>query len=115
MLIRIDLGAAAPIYEQIAGQVRRAIADGRARVGEQLPAARELSESLGVNMHTVLRAYALLRDEGVIDMHRRRGAVVRGAAGGRARLLELVRELRDEAARQGLSPKELSRFMKEVT
>jgi DNA-binding transcriptional regulator YhcF (GntR family) len=82
--------------------------------GERLPPARELAEALGVNMHTVLRAYGDLRDEGLVDMRRRRGVIVRGGGDQRARLLELVRELTAEAARQGLSRAELRRLIEEV-
>lgn len=76
MLIRIDTGAPEPIYAQIAREVRRAAGAGELSVGDRLPSARELAGSLDVNMHTVLRAYAELRDEGVIELRRGRGAVV---------------------------------------
>ncbi|GGK83017.1 GntR family transcriptional regulator [Ornithinimicrobium pekingense] len=76
MLIRIDTRATEPIYTQIAREVRRALAVGELSGGDRLPAARELARSLDVNMHTVLRAYGDLRDEGVIELRRGRGAVV---------------------------------------
>lgn len=76
MLIRIDPRASEPIYVQIELEVRRAIARGEAASGDRLPAARDLASSLDVNMHTVLRAYTELRDAGVIDLRRGRGAVV---------------------------------------
>lgn len=76
MLIRIDTRAPEPIYTQITREVRRVLAAGELREGDRLPAARELARSLDVNMHTVLRAYADLRDEGVIELRRGRGAVV---------------------------------------
>lgn len=76
MLIRIDTRATVAIYTQIAREVRRVISAGELREGDRLPAARELARSLEVNMHTVLRAYADLRDEGVIELRRGRGAVV---------------------------------------
>lgn len=76
MLIRIDPQATEPIYAQLVREVRRAVAAGEVGVGDRLPAARELARSLDINMHTVLRAYAELRDEGVIELRRGRGAVV---------------------------------------
>jgi GntR family transcriptional regulator len=76
--------------------------------GERLPAARELARDLDVNMHTVLRAYATLRDEGVLDLRRGRGAVVRhDGAPDRAALERLAAELAAEARRQGVDPQEL--------
>jgi DNA-binding transcriptional regulator YhcF (GntR family) len=114
MLIKVDAGSSEPLFAQIAAQVRAAIATGRVVEGERLPPARELAEALGVNMHTVLRAYGDLRDEGLVDMRRRRGVIVRGGGDQRARLLELVRELTAEAARQGLSRAELRRLIEEV-
>src|SRR5687767_1268803 len=101
MLIVIDPNGATPLYAQIASQLRRAIAEGKVKVGERLPAARELAESLAVNLHAVLRAYDALRAEGVLDVRRGRGVVVVGAGGDRARLVDLARAFATEGARQG--------------
>jgi GntR family transcriptional regulator len=113
MLIRIDPASTVPLYEQVAAGVRRAVADGAVRRGEQLPVARELAASLQINMHTVLRAYAVLRDEGLIELRRRRGAVVTADAAERARLNELVGELIAEARREGVSADELTAVLRE--
>ena len=115
MLIVIDANGPTPLYAQIAGQLRRAIAEGKVRTGERLPAARELAESLAVNLHTVLRAYDELRAEGVLDVRRGRGVVVVGAAGDRARLVDLARTLVAEGTRQGLALKDLRRLLGEVS
>jgi DNA-binding transcriptional regulator YhcF (GntR family) len=114
MLIKVDPGSSEPLFAQIAAQVRGAIAAGSVGEGDKLPAARELAEALGVNMHTVLRAYGDLRDEGLVDMRRRRGVIVLAAGDQRARLLELARGLVAEATRQGLSKAELRRLVEEV-
>ncbi|MEC3976503.1 GntR family transcriptional regulator [Amycolatopsis sp. H20-H5] len=113
MLVRIDPGSTVPLFEQVASSVRRALADGTLERGEQLPPARELAASLEINVHTVLRAYALLRDEGLIDLRRRRGAVVIGGAHARARLTGLVHELIAEARKEGVSLDELTGVIKE--
>ena len=78
MLITIDPGAAEPVFEQLADQVRSQLADGSIPLGTRLPAARELAEQLGINVHTVLRAYQRLRDEGLIALRRGSGAVAIG-------------------------------------
>ncbi|MGE0880826.1 MAG: GntR family transcriptional regulator [Acidimicrobiia bacterium] len=102
MLIRIDEQASQPIFTQIAAQIRRAIADGTLPPGRRIPPARELAEGLGVNMHTVLRAYNELRDEGLVEMRRRRGVTVREDAAVHAPLSQLARELVTHARRVGL-------------
>ena len=108
MLLRIDPGLSVPLHEQLASALRAAIAAGDAQPGERLPAARELARDLDVNMHTVLRAYATLRDEGLLDLRRGRGAEVRrDGAPDRAALERLAAELAAEARRQGVAPEEL--------
>lgn len=97
MRIRIDPTASTPLFEQLASGVRSAIIDGRVIGGERLPAARRLAEGLGVNVHTVLRGYQLLRDEGLIELHRGRGAVVATRIGGHAALAGAIHDLVDEA------------------
>ncbi|WP_079127662.1 GntR family transcriptional regulator [Streptomyces sp. TP-A0874] len=102
MLIRIDTCSTLPLAEQIAASVRRALADDAVRVGERLPAAREVARLLEVNVHTVLRGYQQLRDEGLIDLRRGRGAVVI-AAPAQARLHEVASQLVTEAREAGFS------------
>ena len=80
MLIRIDEASERPIYAQIADSVRGDMLAGRIAQGTVLPPARGFATGLGANVHTVLRAYQLLRDEGLVDLKRRRGAVVTEAA-----------------------------------
>lgn len=76
MLLKIDAASERPIYEQIADGVRRAVARGEILSGEKLPPASEVAIGLDVNKHTVLHAYQVLRDEGLVDLRRGRGAVV---------------------------------------
>lgn len=114
MLIRIDAAANTDLHEQIAAQVRRAISSGKVAPGDQLPPARELAASLAVNMHTVLRAYAALRDEGLVEMRRGRGVTIADAGTSRARVVELARELLGEARRHGMTLRELSKLLEEL-
>lgn len=81
MLFRIDPAANQPLFAQLAAQVRAAVADGSLRPGERLPAARDLAALLEINLHTVLRAYQDLRNEGLLELRRGRGAVVTARAG----------------------------------
>lgn len=113
MLIRLDPSLSLPLYEQLAASVRAGIASGEIEAGEKLPGARELAASLAVNVHTVLRGYNLLREEGLLDLRRGRGAVVTGQApqsisAERARLATAVGAAQDAARRLGLTAEDLS-------
>lgn len=111
MLIRIDPTSTVGLADQIAAQVRGALAEGRLSPGDKLPPARELAHGLDVNMHTVLRAYAQLRDEGLVELRRGRGAHVSADAGRSIRdtagLTEQIHSLLHEAARLGVGTDEL--------
>src|SRR5439155_15709267 len=100
--VKVDRDEPTELHEQVAGEIRRAIADGEALPGERLPPARDLAAVLGVNTNTVLRAVRVLRDEGLLDFRRGRGVTVaatpqRGAVVARAR--ELVRFARQQGYR----------------
>jgi DNA-binding GntR family transcriptional regulator len=100
--VKIDRDRPLNLHEQVAAELRRAIAEGEARPGERLPPARDLAAVLGVNTNTVLRALRVLRDEGLLEFRRGRGITVagtpeRGAVTERAR--ELVRFARDQGYR----------------
>jgi len=115
MLVRVDPGAREPLAEQIAGQIRGAVAAGTLTPGDRLAPARELADGLGVNMHTVLRAYAALRDEGLIELRRGRGATVRDTATpAAARVRDLARELVAAARRLGMSTDEIVELVRTV-
>lgn len=103
MLIRIDPTRGEPVFAQLAASIRADAAAGRVNPGDRLPSAREVAASLGVNLHTVLRAYQDLRDEGLLDMRRGRGAVVTEAAARLAHLRVDVRGIVDRARRLGVS------------
>ncbi len=76
MVITIDPGSQEPLYQQIRTQVIAAIASGELAPGDGLPSVRALAGDLGINLHTVNKAYAVLRDEGYLAMRGRAGAVV---------------------------------------
>ncbi len=114
MLIRIDSASDQPLFAQVAASVRADAAAGRLRPGDRLPAAREVAAALGVNLHTVLRAYQELRDEGLIDMRRGRGAVLTDAAAPLAQLHDDIVALAARARALGLSPDTLASLIKET-
>lgn len=114
MLLRLDAARPEPIFEQLAAQIRGDVARGDLVSGERLPAAARLAASLDVNVHTVLRAYQLLRDEGVVELRPGRGAVVTGNAGALTALTPDVDALVQRAKALGLSPESLVSLVKEA-
>lgn len=76
MILKIDFDSQIPIYIQIKNQVIEGIAKGTIENGEELPSVRGLAEDIGVNMHTVNKAYTLLKDDGYLKIDRRKGAFI---------------------------------------
>lgn len=76
MLITIDFNSEEAIYMQLRNQIIVGIATATIKEGDSLPSVRQMAEEIGINMHTVNKAYAVLREEGIIHLDRRRGAVV---------------------------------------
>ena len=76
MIIRIDFNSSEAIYVQLRNQIVMGIATEQLREGDSLPSVRQLAEEIGINMHTVNKAYTVLRQEGFIHMDRRCGAVI---------------------------------------
>lgn len=112
MILAIDQSSAVPIYLQIRAQVVAAIAREELQPGDRLPSVRTLASDLGVNLHTVNKAYAILRDEGYLVMRGRSGASVADVSRGvspeasaraDARLVEAFRDLALECRARGIS------------
>jgi len=76
LILKIDFDSDIPIYVQIKNQVVEGIARGELEEGEELPSVRGLADDIGVNMHTVNKAYSLLKDDGYIKIDRRKGAFI---------------------------------------
>ena len=76
MILRIDFDSEIPIYVQVKNQVIEGIAKGEMEKDEELPSVRDLAADIGINMHTVNKAYNILKEEGYIKIDRRKGAVV---------------------------------------
>ena len=90
MILRIDFNSDEAIYMQLRNQIIIGIAQEQIKDGESLPSVRQLAEELGVNMHTVNKAYALLRNDGYLKLDRRRGAVVSVSLDSKPKHLETM-------------------------
>lgn len=76
MEIYLDVNSEVPLYQQIRNQVMLGVLAGSLKEGEPLPSTRQLAADLGINFHTVNKAYDILRQEGILRLTRKRGAVV---------------------------------------
>lgn len=94
------------LHEQVALELRRAIAEGEVRPGECIPQAKDLAAVLGVNTNTVLRALRILRDQGLLEVGRGRGIRVAGTP-ERVEVLEKLKELCELARRGGYNRDDL--------
>ena len=115
MLIKVDPESALPLFAQVASSVRGDILAGRLVPGSRLPSAREVADAVDINLHTALRAYQQLRDEGLVDLRRGRGAVVSAAAAPLAELSQHITDLVARAAGLGVAPSTLAALIKEIS
>src|SRR6266508_3633418 len=113
MLRKIDRKDPTDLYEQVAAEIRRAIADGEAKPGERLPPAKDLAAVLDVNTNTVLRALRQLRDEGLLEFRRGRGITVAGTP-QRGAVVAQAKDLVGFARRQGYDVGELVAIIENV-
>lgn len=104
--VKVDRDEPTDLYEQVAAEIRRAIAEGEAKPGERLPPAKDLAAVLGVNTNTVLRALRLLREEGLLEFRRGRGISV-AATPGQGAVVQKALELVAFARRHGYRVDEL--------
>lgn len=111
--VKINRRHQAALHEQVAAEIRRAIADGEAKPGERLPPARDLAAVIGVNTNTVLRALRSLRDEGLLEFRRGRGITVAGTP-ERGAVVARARDLVRFARRHGYDTNELARIIENV-
>ena len=111
--VKIDRQEPTELFEQVAAEIRRAIADGEAKPGERLPPARDLAAVLGVNTNTVLRSLRLLRDEGLLEFRRGRGVTVAGTP-EKGAVIARARELVSFARQQGYRREELIELIEEI-
>jgi GntR family transcriptional regulator len=111
--VKVDRRDPVELHEQVAAEVRRAIADGEAKPGERLPPARDLAAVIGVNTNTVLRALRTLRDEGLLEFRRGRGISVAGSP-ERGAVVSRARDLVEFARSQGYRREDLIRLIERL-
>jgi DNA-binding transcriptional regulator YhcF (GntR family) len=112
--VKVDFAQGTPLYQQVAAEIRRAIAEGEARPGERMPLAKDLATVLGVNTNTVLRALHELRDEGLLEFRRGRGITVVGTP-QRGVVMARVKDLVAFARQQGYPPSEVIAMIESVS
>lgn len=116
---QIDARSATPLYAQIAGRLRVAVAAGELRPGEPLPSVRQLASKLRVNPATVVQAYRDLETEGFVEMRQGAGTFVkevvpeRKATERSKQAIDLVRQMIAEAGRLGLTARELQQAIEQ--
>ena len=104
--VNIDRSEPTSLHDQVAAEIRRAIAEGEAGPGDRLPLVKDIAAILGVNKNTVLRAMHILRDEGLLEFTRGRGITVSGTP-QKSAVLERVRDLVEFARHQGYRQEDL--------
>src|SRR5450432_678855 len=111
--VNIDRAGPLPLHDQVAAQIRRAIAIGEAGPGERLPLATDLAAVLGVNKNTVLRALRILREEGLLEFQRGRGITVAGTP-ERGAVLAQTRDLIEFARHHGFGREEVIQIIESL-
>lgn len=109
MILNVDLASEVPIYQQLRDRIVEAIAEGVLTEGSSLPATRTLAADFGINFHTVNKAYDLLRQQGLIRLNRKTGAIVTSTAADspfREEWAARARTLLAEAVAKGLPAEE---------
>ena len=117
MIIRIDFNSNEALYMQLRNQIVIGIATAQLREGDSLPSVRQLADTVGINMHTVNKAYALLREEGFIQLDRRHGAIVSLDVDKLEAMMEIKRNLRILLAKawcKDISREEIHRLIDDI-
>ena len=114
MLLKIDFSSSEAIYQQPCNQIILGIATADLEEGDVLPSVRQMADDIGINMHTVNKAYTILKQEGFVKVDRRRGAIVSvdvDALQARQQLEKDFRKLLAQARCRNMSRQELHRMV----
>lgn len=117
MIVEIDFNSQEAIYIQLRNQIVVAIAQDKLKEGQSLPSVRQMADILGVNMHTVNKAYGILRQEGYLKLDRRKGAVISVEADKDAEMQALYEDMEMLVARavcKGISRDEMIRLVQNM-
>ena len=117
MIVEIDFNSDEALYLQLCNQIIMGIASSRFREGDSLPSVRQMADTIGINMHTVNKAYSILRQEGYLKLDRRRGAVIAGDTDRMRMLEELKKELQIILAKsscKNISKEEIHELIEEI-
>ena len=117
MIIEIDFNSEEALYLQLRTQIILGIATARYQEGDALPSVRALADEIGINMHTVNKAYTVLKNEGFVRMDRRKGAVIALSADKLKALEEIERNLRvilAKASCRGVSKEEIHAMIDDI-
>ncbi|MDD3205841.1 MAG: GntR family transcriptional regulator [Lachnospiraceae bacterium] len=117
MIIEIDFNSDEALYIQLRNQIVIGIATSRFHEGEALPSVRQLADTIGINMHTVNKAYTVLKQEGFVKVDRRRGAIIAVDIDKIRALEEMKRELQVVLAKgscTNISKEEVHALIEEI-
>lgn len=117
MLIRVDFNSDEAIYMQLCRQIIIGIANAQIKEGDNLPSVRELAEDVGINMHTVNKAYSILRQEGYLKVDRRHGAIIAVEVDRYKAKMELAEEMKLSLAKaisRGITREETKDMIDEI-
>ncbi len=117
MIIEIDFNSDEALYLQLRNQIIMGIATAQFREGDSLPSVRQLADTIGINMHTVNKAYTVLKQEGYVKVDRRKGAVIAIDIDRMRTLEELKRELQVILAKsscKNISKEEIHELIDEI-
>ena len=114
MRIELDFNSPEAIYIQLRNQIVMQIAQEQLRDGDSLPSVRCLAGELGVNMHTVNKAYAMLRQEGYLKLDRRRGAVISVQISNMTKVNEYMQMIVAQAICKEITKDEMKQLIEEM-
>lgn len=117
MIIEIDFNSQEALYLQLRNQIILGIATAKFREGDALPSVRQLAEDIGINMHTVNKAYTVLKQEGFVKVDRRKGAVIALDMDRLRSMEEMDEDLRGILAKgicKGIGREEVHRMVDEI-